>query len=255
MLRVAMRAGWVFAGVGTVILVTAFVGYKLGYRFGNNFKIGKLGIVSMEIPIINTDIFVDQNKKITTTKDNETVKLSLSPRQHTIIISRLGYFPWKKDFTVPSGGAVNLFPIFVTQNASGQIIKQNDPEYWKLRQQVLADKLPTKDSPRISKDGSVSIWLENNAIIVKFISPRSDLGLDSKVVIQPETQIKNVYFYKDRSDAVIFSTGDSVFVIETNKTGTQNFIPIFKGTNPHFIETDPNFIYVLDGETLMEVVI
>src|SRR3989344_6103153 len=93
---------WIFAGVGAVILILAFVGNKLGYRFGDNFSSGKTGTVTMEIPIINTDIFVDQNEKITTTKDNEIVKLSLSPSEHSVIVSRQGYFPWKKDFVVQS---------------------------------------------------------------------------------------------------------------------------------------------------------
>src|SRR3989344_3077602 len=242
---------WVFAGTGTIILIAVFVGYKMGYRIEDNFKIGKLGTVSIEIPIINTDIFVDTDQKITTTKDNEVVKISLTPTRHSIIVSRQGYFPWKKDFIVSSGRSVTLFPIFVTQNVSGEIITKNDPEYWKLRNQVSADKPPTKDSPRTSKDGSVTLWLGSNAIMVN--SPRKDPG--GTLVIKSETPIRNIYFYKDRSDAIIFSTSNSVFVIETDKSGTQNFIPIFRGTDPHFIETDPSFIYVLDGETLIQVII
>ena len=90
--------------------------------------------------------------------------------------------------------------------------------------------------------------MENNTITAKI----SDKIYD---VIKPETPIRNLYFYKNRIDSVIFSNGNSVYVIEISKEGTQNFMPIYKGQNPSFVETDPNFIYVLDGENLMQVII
>ena len=76
-----------------------------------------------------------------------------------------------------------------------------------------------------------------------------------QTVIQPDTIIRNVDFYKDRSDAVIFSTADTVYVIEINIEGIQNFMPIYKGKNPYFIKNDSNSIYVEDGNSLLQVAI
>ena len=53
----------------------------------------------------------------------------------------------------------------------------------------------------------------------------------------------------------MFSIYNNIFVIDTEKDGTQNFLPLYKGQSPSFIKTDPNFIYVLDGQALMQVVI
>ena len=234
--------------VVVLIIISGLVGYKKGYRFQNNFLIGKVGTLSITIPTIQTNIFIDQNRKITTMSDNQTVSIPLSPRSHSVIVSHDGYFPWKKNFAMPSGGNIVLSPIFVTQNATGQIILKNDPEFWEIRSRIIRDILPTKENPRFSTDNFGAMWIEDNAVIVK---------VQEKMftVIQPDTVIKNLYFYKDRSDTVVFSTNNSIYVIEVNKEGTQNFIPIYKGKNPYFIARDIGFIYVLDGETLMQVII
>ena len=230
-----------------IIILTIF-GFKKGYRFQENFMVGKVGVVSLEIPLAQTNIFIDDTKKVTTSKEGELVEISLSPREHTVIVSRDGYFPWKKDFVMESGGNIKFSPVFVSSSPSGTIITKSDPEFWKIINKIITDILPTKEAPRISKDGSVKLWIEDNAVIVEVASTTT-------TVIQPDPVIRNLYFYKDRSDVVIFSVSSAIYAIEVNKEGTQNFLPIYKGINPSFIEDNLNNIYVLDGETLMQVVI
>ena len=236
-------------GIGIlVILAVIFTGYKMGYRLRSNLSIGKVGNLSMTIPLANTNIFIDQSKKITVTKENEEINLPFSPTQHSVIVSRDGYFPWKKDFVVKSNETLKLVPLFVTQNATGQIITDKDPEYLKIKNSVIMSPSPTEASPIFSVDKSVSVWLDDNAIFVK-------TGDEVRKVIQPDTIVRNVSFYKDRSDVIMFSTSGSVFVIEVGEEGNQNFMPVYRGQKPSFLKTDPNFIYVLDGEILMQVVI
>ncbi|MFA5889214.1 MAG: hypothetical protein WCW47_00090 [Candidatus Paceibacterota bacterium] len=231
-----------------LIIATLLFGYKKGYRLQENFMIGKLGSLVIETTLPQTKVFVDEKEKFITSQDSETVKLSLSPRNHTVIISRDGYYPWKKDFSMQSEGSVNFTPVFVSKNPSGNIITQNDSEFWKIRNKIITDILPTKNSPRLSKDDSAKLWIEDNAVIVEVAST-------TKTVIQPDPAIRNLYFYKDRADVVIFSVSNAVYAIEVDKEGSQNFLPIYKGINPSFIEDNSNYIYVLDGETLMQVVI
>jgi len=230
------------------IIILTIVGFKNGYRFQENFMVGKMGVMSLEIPLAQTNIFIDDSKKVTTSKEGELVEISLSPREHTVIVSRDGYFPWKKDFVMGSGGNIKFSPVFVSSSPSGVIITKNDPEFWKIRNKIITNILPTKETPRVSEDGSAKLWIEDNAVIVEVAST-------TKTVIQPDPVIRNLYFYKGRSDVVIFSVSSAIYAIEVNKEGTQNFLPIYKGINPSFIGDDLNNIYVLDGETLMQVVI
>ncbi len=228
------------------IFIFALVMYSLGYRIKSDFTLGKIGYLDVTLSLPNTSIFIDQSKKIVTGKENEALKVALSPNNHSIIISHESYFPWKKDFEMPSAGTVILSPMFVSQNPSGEIIAENDPEYRKIKNIISSDKLPTKDSPRLSEDKIVSVWVEEGAILAK-------TGEDVQTVITPDTTIRNLYFYKNRSDTLIFSTENSIFAIEIDKNGGQNFMPIYKGQEPVFVGSNPNFIYVFDGGPLMQV--
>jgi hypothetical protein len=238
---------WIALSIFIFLILAISIGFRLGYRFGS-YGFGKVGYLSMSISQPLTSIYVDESKKLETAKDNEQVKIALSPTYHSVIISREGYFPWKKNVTMPKGGDVTLYPILVSQNASGQIITKNDPEYWKLRNQITSNKLPTKDKPLVSTADGTTVWVENNIIFSKLVEKMTE-------VLKPETKIRNLSFYKNRNDAVLFSTLTGIYMIEIESNGFQNFMPVYTGQSPIFIETDPNFIYVLDGENLMQVII
>ena len=238
---------YISIGIIFLIIILVIIGHGTGYRFKNNFTIGKVGYLTIKIPLINTSVFAD-SQKILTEKDNQIIKIKLSPTSHRIIVSHAGYFPWTKEINMPSGGEVRLSPIFITTNTTGEIITNKDPEYWSLRNKILSDISPTKDSPKISEDKSTTIWLEDNAII-------ATVGSTTTTVIQPDTLIKNITFFGDRSDAVIFLMFNTIYVIEINKEGTQNFMPIYKGRDPYFIPASTGSIYVLDDENLMQVII
>ena len=191
---------------------------------------------------------MDESRKIETTKDNEVVEIALSPGGHQIIVTRDGYYPWIKKIEMPSGGKINLLPFIIFQNTSGVIITKSDPEYWKIRNSITANKSPRKENLLISKNKLVEVWIEDNTIMSK-----TDQSIHTVVKLEPP--IRNVDFYKDRSDVVIFSAGEYVNVIEISTEDTQNFMPIYKGASPAFTVADSNSVYVLDGEKLMQVLI
>src|SRR3989344_6259638 len=176
---------WAWLGVATAVTLLVLIGYSQGYRFQNNFTIGKLGILSVNLPLSETLIYVDETEKVKTTKDNERVEIKLSPRTHSIITSRIGYYPWTKQFIVPSGGNITLSPIFVSVNATGMIITDKDSEYWKIRDMLEKNQLPAKNSPLESSDKKVIIWADDNAIIAK-------VGSTTSTIVQPDTVIRNV---------------------------------------------------------------
>lgn len=233
------------------IVLVLFVGiffYSKGYRVTKRLTFGKIGTVKIIIPEKGTSLFIDQSKKIVTSRDLEEVAVSFSPTKHSIIVSNEKYYPWKKDFNVKSGETISFSPIFVNINPTGQIITKQDPEYIKIRNQILLDPLPTEKNPRISKDEKTRLWLEDNGIV-------ASMGSTTTKVIQADTIIRNLNFYKERNDAVIFSTDVGIYVVEVTNEEEKNFMPVYKGQSPAFVITDNNFIYVLDSEILMQVVI
>lgn len=235
-----------FGIVFFVILCSAL--YLFGFRIRNNFTIGRIGSIQIVVPFSGTSVYIDESKKITSTKKDEIIEIKLSPREHSFIVSKDGYLPWAKKITVPSGKVKKLNPLFVSSSASGVIIPTADKEYYKIRNSIITDKSATKELPIISKDGTVKLWLEDNAILI-------ETGSTTKMVIQPDNVIRNVSFYKNRNDVVIFSNQNSIYAIETETDGIQNFIPIYRGEEPSFKVVDENSIYVYDNGTLMQVVI
>jgi len=219
--------------------------YSVGFRVGK-FGVGRVGTVELTVPLVNTDVFVDKSQKITTDKDNQKISITLSPTTHQIIVSRAGYFPWTKKIDVQSLEVVTLSPIFVAQNSGGEYITVKDPQYYTIRNSITSSVLSTKESPKISGDKNVRIWVENNVIVAK-------VGEEIRTVLAPEETITSLDFYKGRTDAVLFSAGEGVFVIETdpNKDRVQNIMPIFKGTNPRFVVNNNDSMYVLNGTSLM----
>lgn len=240
----AKRNTAIIFSIALIILI--FVLYKNGYRVTENFSIGKIGQLNINLPIENTSIIIDKKIKINSEKNIETI--SLSPNTHEIIISKEGYYPWVKKIKIPSKESVSIDPFFVNQNASGEMITVVDSDYWKIKRDIQTSVLPTKENPLISQDKEIQIWIENNAVISK--------TKDSfHTVIEPDTIIKNISFYKNRDDVIIFSTYNGVYAIETDTENTQNFMPIYKGVDPYFATSTENSIYILDKDILMEVVI
>jgi hypothetical protein len=128
------------------------------------------------------------------------------------------------------------------------IITNKDPEYWKIRNQIEKESLPTENNPR--KNGQQLLFLGTDNTI---ISGNEKSLID---VLKPVDAVRSLDFYKDRSDYVVFASDVGVYLVEISKdSGTQNFYPIYKGKNPKFITKDVGSLYILDGENLMAVVI
>ena len=146
---------WIWVGTGILIILVFIIGYNRDYRFRNNFTIGKVGTLTVTLPLPDTFVYVDETEKAKTTKENETVVIKLSPRTHSVITSHIGYYPWTKQITIPSDENIILSPIFVSVNASGMIITNNDSDYWKIlllsnQIQLYATSPFTKTAPMLS---------------------------------------------------------------------------------------------------------
>lgn len=232
-----------------IILIGAIIVFASGNRIQPNFRIAKNGTLEVTLPLASTTVYIDNKKIKTTSIENETVSASLSTKTHSIIIGRDGYFPWTKDVAINSNVSSVIKPIFVTQNPTGQIITKNDPQYWNLRYKTEHVLLPTETKPKTL--GGVSIWVANNTIYVRENN-------SVKSIITPVDTIRSLDFYKDRTDVIVFAADTGVYAIEAiENAATQkaNFFPIYKGTKPVFEKTDNSFLYVVDGENLMMVVI
>jgi len=211
------------------------------------FTINQKTEVLVELPIEGSQIIINRENLIIPEEKN--ISLKLDDGQNEIIVNKEGYFPWTTTLSIESEEKIILKPFLVSQSPSGQIITENDREYFELIQKIENKKVPTKDNPL--KLENVSVWVgDGNEIIFKNEEVE-------KVVIKPLLQIRSVEFYKEREDVLIFGTEDGIYAIDVYGEGNQqNFMPIYKGSNPRFILGESqDFLYISDVNSLMIVMI
>lgn len=231
------------------ITIVVIIMLALGFRLQPTMTVSKNGTLEVTFPLASTTLYVDNKKVDTVGTEGETVTTSLSVKTHSVIVARAGYLPWAKDVAIRPNETTVIKPIFVTQNATGQIITKNDKDYWTLRNQIQSAVLPTETNPKIQN--GVALWLTGNTVYVK----END---NVKTIITPLDTIRSLDFYKDRTDVIVFASDNGVYALEAVSDAANNkanYLPVYTGTKPIFLKTDPSFLYVLDGENLLQVVI
>lgn len=245
------------------IAIAAIIMLALGFRLQPNMTVSKNGTLEVTFPLASTTLYVDNKKVDTAGTAGETIVKSLSVKTHSVIVARAGYLPWTKEVAIRPNETTVIKPIFVTQNATGQIITKNDKDYWTIRNKIQATKLPTVTNS-LKGPKEYYLFVENNTIYVAYVkegfSGDEASAEDARVtkVITPKDPIHSVDFYADRTDVIVFASDSGVYaleVIEDAANNKANFLPIYTGTKPIFLKTDPSFLYVLDGENLLQVVI
>lgn len=257
---------WVSLLVLVLVLGASFFLWK-GYRFSTKNGLSAPASITLVVPKQGTTIYLDASKKTVTKKDSETVTFEVSAgKTHSFILSRGDlFYPWKKDVTPSSGESITLSPFLVGKNVGGSIITEADPEYERILQLIDANTLPSKTNAKISSDGKVAIWVEDGAIMATWLDTKTpapyylcetkDCSNDS-LILTPKSPLRNIDFYKDHSDILIVSFGDSAALLDLNPKGTQNFQPVYTGGTPRFTKNmNGESIFLTDGQNLVEVII
>ncbi len=190
--------------------------------FGIFYKNNQYGTLQIESLDEDLTIFVDNQKKITQQDINPQFKLKNG--EHTIVISKDGFWPWIKEIEIEKKSDTVVQPFFIPQNTSGMLIGKEDPEYLYI----------------------LSFFQENlisNQAMGNILNDNTDL----------KKSITAIDFYKNRDDVVIITSGDGVYALEIGSENIQNFQPIYKGKNPVFVKKDSSSIYILDSDNLMIV--
>jgi len=165
-------------------------------------------------------LFVDEKEKVF------EQEVELSPGNHSIILSKTGFWPWAKEIEITKKRTKEIEPFFIPQNTNGFIINKQDPEYENI--------ISLFETRKTHID-----WEKNE--------------YTPKIINDFETEIRTSDFYKDREDVIIIAVQNGVYALEINSDTTPNFQPIYKGNEPIFVKKDNNSIYIKDGELLMEV--
>lgn len=190
------------------------------------YKENNKGILQIEVLKEDVKIFInEEDKGMLNIKENNSF-LKISQGNHTIILSKDGFWPWVTDVNIIRKQTLKIYPFFIPQNTGGFIISETDPEY-----QNILSLFNTKT--RID-------WKKNENT--------------PEMILNFEKEIRASDFYKNRDGVIIIAIQNGIFALEINSGSIPNFQPIYKGVEPTFVKKDNDSLYVKDGKILMEVV-
>lgn len=269
-------------GICVLVALIAFTFYTFGFRLTGDLEPVKVGSIELLSNESGAQIFFDNREK-KVPSDNGVYRIKkVAPGLHSIMVSKEGFWPWAKTVNVMADSHRNLFAfIFKMDGLVTKSVLAETPEYSDAFRRLGQNVVPqvkfgskpfnAEDSFRdwlernvpdrkFSLDKSTVLFTENSTIYVGWVSeiepiPRyfceeNPCKLKMPVTVSEE-EIKSIDFYKDRRDIIIFAAGESIYAIEVDREGTQNFQPLYKGTDPYFYQSFDGTLYIKDGNAVL----
>lgn len=253
--------------IGILVLISVlFLFYRAGYRI-SDWKIAKVGGLEINTSLAGSRIFIDDHlEKITASNDETVTFKKLLPGEHTVVVSKDQYWPWKKRVTIRPEQTVSVSSFTLPVNLQGTLVAKDDVRYANIVGIMREQSFPQKGSPKISADKNVVIWAESEEEelpVIKAVwagnpnekpdifanAPRGEI-----TVLTLKEPLRNLDFYKDRNDVYLFASKNGIFAIELDASAPQNFQPLYIGKeNPQFWKATPETLYLKEAGALIEL--
>lgn len=264
-----------------ILALIALIFYKFGYRLTANFTPTKIGAINITSNQSNIKIFLNNREKIPTIDNDRYVVRNVIPGVHSLIVSKDDFWPWFKTFQLNNSETRDFYSFMFPMKGAGVSLVEHGEEYEKVLKFFTITVLPELKSGnksiddnesmihwlknnvpnyKISIDGTTALFTEKNTIRIAWISESkpppsyfceiNQCQRDIQVLVS-NLPLSSVEFYKDRNDVIIFSAGSSIYGIDVDRNGTQNFQPFYKGNNPIIYKADADTLYIEDGASLM----
>ncbi len=272
-------------GICILAAIFAVVMYKFGFRLSNNFEPVKVSSIKLSSNESGLQLFLDNKSAQVPFRDNVYHIQNITPGLHSLLVYKDGFWPWAKNINMPANATQPVFAfIFPMQGLKTTQVDSDSSEYAGMVSAIDKNVLPQAKiysepssdesyvhwlltaipNHKVSADKSTALFSESDTIYLGWISqsepPPHYFCIENPCTFQlPVTvsvePIKNVDFYKDRRDVILFSAGAAIYAIETDRQGTQNFQPVYKGKNPYFYETADGSLYIKDGTAIFKAVL
>ncbi|MDP3996093.1 MAG: hypothetical protein Q8P86_00145 [bacterium] len=257
--------------------------YASGYRLGEGFSITRTGGIYIHARTMGAVLSIDGSPvKTLGALDRGFFVQNLKPKIYEIEVAKEGFVTWKKKVFVEEGivteNSSSLYPDritlrdipkIITENSKGQ--SRENPEYIKLIA-LFEEKENDSTEPEVSKEkfsanfplqsGDVSIWQENGEVIARFKDRdmsnipyffcsygecKSEISVFSISGV-----VKHADFYPGKSDTVIFTLPEGVYIVGLDITSPQFTMPLYEGEDADF-RVDNGLIYLKDKDVISRV--
>jgi len=203
--------------------------------------------VRLHVMTPDTRIYKNARAYTQTSEPNQTVSLTLKEGQHTLLADADNRWPWKKDITVTESNEVKEWTVFsLPRQPRAEQIETDSSELTSIQKMFNATtSLPTKDTPLVSSKNDIRIWVQNTtkgaAVKARAASKSPHPAFCSNGSCQSvitsfttDAPIRNLQFFENTDDVLIYAAGRQVLVREIDPNGTQNVQPVFVGSAPTF---------------------
>lgn len=251
---------WALIALAVVVLV--FIGIN-AKSIGQKFGIVGGGTISLTVPLSGSTVYMDGKRLQVTDANNKTLSIKNvgTAKPHEILVSKQGYWPWSKAVSVADGKTLDLRAFNGLAGQKVEELKPASPDYAKAVAALQKIPAPTKEKMMISKSTLVGLWTEDRHVYARWLpsgTPEDFFCLNDACnhganVFRGTGPITSVAFYRNRDDVVLFSTGGSIYAIEIDENGTQNFQPVYEGTNTVFVTADENTLYIKDSGKILKL--
>ncbi len=249
---------WLYLCLVLVVIV-GFLGYINGYRFGPYGLPVKAGLLVVADVPSQTTVYLDNIRRHYV--EATSTSMYVTGTTHSVIVDAPGYQPWNELVTIPEGETLTLHPLLVRQQILEKKVEGADiAPVW---QAIWKTVLPTKETPLLTSDGCVSIYTLGNRIVAEAVQNdtcvpppylcTADAGCAPVIVFEPIETIKDVLVYPNRTDALLVSSGNKVYVLEIDPRDPRFFAPLVRGTDVRVAPWKEHSIVVSDGASLREI--
>jgi hypothetical protein len=253
----------VLFGLGIIIagaLLFALIKfYDLGYRLSVSRGVTLPAEIVISPFTQGSELYLDGERVMEAEIDGDTVTLRTSAGPHEVATNRTNYSPWQKALDIDSGERVVVGPYNIPATTNGAVVATTDAEYRAARDLLAQAKVPTKESPIVSRDGKIEAYVDGQSLVarVKEGEPPQSFCAESceteKQVVTLDAEVRGLSFLPGRNDVLLMAVQDGVFAIEIDTRGTQNFQVLYRGIRPTFAASPEGLIYLRDNDTIFKV--
>lgn len=250
-----LKKFWILIAI-LLVVALSFGGFVQGYRIGPyGLPVKATKLIIERVPV-GTTIYLDGIREHVT-KDTP-VSLFVMPNSHSLIINAEGYQPWNELITAVAGVEMYIHPLLIKEALTENLLE--DSERVRATTQLLHATLPTKDAPLILAGGCTKIYVSQNRIVAEkhtsetCVTPPPYLCSDETVaefgaclptlIFEPKEAMRNVFAYPSRDDALIVTSGNSVYVLELDPREPRFFAPLARGAGIRAAAWSPTSIII-----------
>ena len=229
--KIDPRKKYVFAGgiVVALLVLTFGIMNQSGYVLSGPYLV-KGGVLIIQNSVPNSSVFIDERRIGKTNNNGAGEFTSIKPGTRSVLVSQTDTWPWIMDYDIEAGGITTLEPLQVLRETDGEVLVQkDDPVRLRAQTQFSEYREPTRIQP-LEREGTL-VWVSGANISIQ-------KGDTVRTVFSSLTPITNVFWYGDRSDALIIATQNNVFALDLRQSSLQNFQPIYIGGAPNAV-ADP----------------